>query len=57
MEKDLSLKQQFLDVVILRKRKGRFREQLPDGLDNLRAQSGSDPSCRSGKRKNQRGSP
>jgi hypothetical protein len=35
MEKDLSLKQQFLDVVILRKRKGRFKERLPDGLDNL----------------------
>jgi hypothetical protein len=35
MEKDLSLKRQRLDVVILRKRKGQFTEQLPDGLDNL----------------------
>jgi hypothetical protein len=35
LEKDLSLRQQFLDVVILRKRKGRFAERLPDGLDNL----------------------
>ncbi len=36
LEKDLSLKQQFLDVVILRKeeRKG-FCGKLPDGLDNL----------------------
>ncbi len=35
LEKDLSLKQQFLDVVILRKRKGKFSGRLPDGLDNL----------------------
>jgi hypothetical protein len=35
LEKDLSLQQQFLDVVILRKCKGRFAERLPDGLDNL----------------------
>ena len=35
MEKDLSLKQQWLDVVILRKRKGRMTEPLPDGFDNL----------------------
>src|SRR5437588_3192723 len=35
LEKDLSLKQQFLDVVIIRKRKGRFSGQLPDGLDDL----------------------
>jgi hypothetical protein len=35
LEKDLSLKQQFLDVVIIRKRKGRFAGQLPDGLDDL----------------------
>jgi hypothetical protein len=35
LEKDLSLKQQFLDVVILRKRPGRFAGRLPDGLDNL----------------------
>ena len=35
LEKDLSIKQQFLDVVILRKRKGRFTQRLPDRLDNL----------------------
>jgi len=36
LEKDLSLKQQFLDVVILRKDQGgAIPEPLPDGLDNL----------------------
>jgi hypothetical protein len=35
LEKDLSLKQQFLDVVILRKQPGEFEGPLPDGLDNL----------------------
>jgi hypothetical protein len=35
LEKDLSLQQQFLDVVILRKRKGRPAERLPDGFDDL----------------------
>lgn len=35
LEKDLSLKQQFLDVVILRKGQGDYRGELPDGLDNL----------------------
>ncbi len=35
LEKDLSLKKQFLDVVILRKGQGRFIGRLPDGLDNL----------------------
>jgi hypothetical protein len=35
LEKDLSLKQQFLDVVILRKQPGEFPGRLPDGLDNL----------------------
>jgi len=35
LEKDLSIKQQFLDVVIIRKRKGRLARPLPDGLDNL----------------------
>src|SRR5437588_11663133 len=35
LEKDLSLKQQYLDVVIIRKRRGRFVGQLPDGLDDL----------------------
>jgi hypothetical protein len=37
LEKDLSIKQQFLDVVILRKRPGRFEGRLPDGLDDLAA--------------------
>ncbi len=35
LEKDLSLKQQFLDVVILRKEHGEFTGTLPDGLDSL----------------------
>ena len=35
LEKDLSLKQQFPDVVILRKGPGEIVEPLPDGLDNL----------------------
>jgi len=35
LEKDLSLQQQFLDVVILRKRKGRLLEPLPDGFHDL----------------------
>jgi hypothetical protein len=35
LEKDLSIKKQLLDVVILRKRPGRFAVRLPDGLDNL----------------------
>lgn len=35
LEKDLSLKQQYLDVVIIRRRKGRLRFRLPDGLDDL----------------------
>jgi hypothetical protein len=35
LEKDLSLKQQFLDVVILRKHPGSFAGQLPDGLEDL----------------------
>ena len=35
LEKDLSIKQQFLDVVVLRKEPGQFNGQLPDGLDNL----------------------
>src|SRR5262245_23148586 len=37
LEKDLSLRQQYLDVVIIRKGKGRFRGRLPDGLDDLAA--------------------
>lgn len=35
LEKDLSIKKQLLDVVIVRKGHGRFRRRLPDGLDNL----------------------
>src|SRR4051812_39604935 len=35
LEKDLSLKRQLLDVVILRRRQGRFTGRLPDGLNNL----------------------
>jgi hypothetical protein len=35
LEKDLSVKIQRLDVIILRRRSGRFAEALPDGLDNL----------------------
>jgi hypothetical protein len=35
LEKDLSLKIQRLDVIILRRRPGRFGGALPDGLDNL----------------------
>jgi hypothetical protein len=37
VEKELSHQKQQLDVVILRKRKGRFAERLPDGLDDLAA--------------------
>src|SRR5439155_6550485 len=35
VERDLSQQQQFLDVVILRRGRGRFVGRLPDGLDNL----------------------
>ena len=35
LEKDLSIKKQLLDVVILRKGHGRFTGRLPDGLDDL----------------------
>jgi hypothetical protein len=35
LEKELSRKRQFLDVVILRKGPGEIAEPLPDGLDNL----------------------
>src|SRR5262249_34722983 len=35
LEKDLSIKKQLLDVVILRKRKAPFAERLPDGLEDL----------------------
>ena len=35
METDLSLKQQYLDVTIIRKTEGPFHEPLPDGLGEL----------------------
>src|SRR5580698_2348050 len=35
VERDLSEQQQFLDVVILRRGRGRFTGRLPDGLDGL----------------------
>jgi hypothetical protein len=35
LEKDLSVKQQFLDIVILKKTSGTLTGRLPDGLDNL----------------------
>jgi len=34
-ERDLSTQQQWLDLVIIRRDKGRFAGRLPDGLDNL----------------------
>jgi hypothetical protein len=37
IEKDLSLQQQFLDVVILRRGRGRLTRRLPDGLNDLGA--------------------
>jgi hypothetical protein len=35
LEKDLSVKKQLLDVIVLRKRQGRFTGRLPDGFDEL----------------------
>ena len=35
MEKDLSLKQQFLDVVLIRKQAGHIGRRLPDGFEDL----------------------
>jgi hypothetical protein len=35
LEKDLSLKKQLLDVVILRKEPGHFAEPMPEGLEDL----------------------
>jgi hypothetical protein len=35
LEKDLSLKQQFLDVVIIEQESGKPLAEVPDGLDNL----------------------
>jgi hypothetical protein len=37
LEKDLSLKQQLLDVVIIEKKEGKTPENLPDGLEDLAA--------------------
>jgi hypothetical protein len=36
VERDLSVQQQLLDVVIVRRGKGRFTGRLPDGLEGLR---------------------
>jgi hypothetical protein len=36
VEQDLSVQQQMLDVTIVRQRRGRFTEPLPDGLEGLR---------------------
>jgi hypothetical protein len=37
LERDLSVQQQLLDVVIVRRRRGRFAGRLPDGLTGLAA--------------------
>src|SRR5436189_5920120 len=37
VERDLSEQQQLLDVVIVRRGRGRFAGRLPDGLEGLRA--------------------
>jgi hypothetical protein len=37
LEKDLALKRQLLDAVVLRRGSGQFAGRLPDGLDNLAA--------------------
>jgi hypothetical protein len=39
LEKDLSLKQQFLDVVIIERKNGILPSELPDGFENLAAHS------------------
>lgn len=36
LERDLSQQQQFLDVLIVRRKRGRLAARLPDGLDDLR---------------------
>jgi hypothetical protein len=35
LEKDLSLKKQLLDVVIIEKKQGRIPDELPDGFENM----------------------
>jgi hypothetical protein len=37
VERDLSVQQQLLDVVVVRRGRGRFTARLPDGLEGLRA--------------------
>jgi hypothetical protein len=37
VERDLSAQQQFFDVVILRRRRGRLTVRLPDGMEGLAA--------------------
>src|SRR5436305_5922792 len=37
VERDLSVQQQLIDVVIVRRRRGRFAGRLPDGLEDLAA--------------------
>ncbi len=37
LEMDLSIRQQFLDIVILRRGKGAIRRKLPDVFENLAA--------------------
>src|ERR1044071_10508115 len=39
VERDLSVQQPLLDVVIVRRGRGRFSGRLPDGLEGLRAQN------------------
>jgi hypothetical protein len=39
VERDLSVQQQLLDVVIVRRGRGRFAGRLPDGLETLRPQN------------------
>jgi hypothetical protein len=37
VERDLSVQQQFLDVVIVRRSHGQFSGRLPDGMDKMAA--------------------
>src|SRR4029079_8705875 len=37
VERDLSVQQQLVDVVLVRRGRGRFTGRLPDGLEGLRA--------------------
>lgn len=50
VERDMSEQQQLLDVVIVRRSRGRFGERLPDGLEDLTARTTSSRSNRTGKR-------